>query len=95
MRVTKITKKKKKKKKKVLIRGLKQLQPTLEFPLESVCLSLMCCCSCKDDLQLSGSVSAEATAWMTLRNYSCAKVCPYMMEISPDGLKSTFIRPQS
>lgn len=90
MHVTKITKKNF-----VSIRVLKQLQPTLGFPPESVCLSLTSCCSCKDNLQLSGSVSAEAAAWMTLRNYSCAEVCPYMMEISPDGLKSTFIRPQS
>ena len=42
----------------------------------------------KTTVLLSGSASGGAAAWVTLRNYPCTEVCPVVMEISPDRLKS-------
>lgn len=41
---------------------------------------------------LGGSVSGEASAKPTLRNYSCTEACPVVMKIRQKS--STFIRPQ-
>lgn len=49
----------------------------------------------KPTVWISGSVSGGTAARLTLRNYTCTKLCPAVMEISPDGPKNTFIRLRS